>query len=49
MNKNSGSGFEFFSERILGFQELGMPRNPYETRQAVMPSFDPMSTFRFRA
>jgi len=49
VNKNSGSGFEFFSERILGFQELGMPRNPYEIRQAVMPSFDPMSTFRFRA
>jgi hypothetical protein len=26
-----------------------MPRNPYETRQALMPSFDPMSTFTFRA
>ncbi len=49
MNKNSGSGFEFFPVRILGFQELGMPRNPYETSQAVMPTFDPMSTFRFRA
>jgi hypothetical protein len=22
VNKNSGSGFEFFSERILGFQEF---------------------------